>query len=198
LIDSFSSLLHKDTERIWSCSFIQLKVNGLAIVFQYGSNTSPDRLNSEDRLCGDAKSLGLAYILGQYHLGFTVYSHKNGCAAADLIRAPGKRAWGVLYEIPDYLLSRDTSGERKSMEDIEGPNYRRRRINVIRADEDGDLLDAWTYTVRPEKREKGLRTSLEYVNHILTGLKENQAPEEYIEEVKARILKNNPDLKDRI
>src|SRR2546423_5461759 len=35
--------------------------NKMAYVFQYGSNTSPSRLNSEDRFRGDARSPGSGY-----------------------------------------------------------------------------------------------------------------------------------------
>lgn len=168
----------------------------MALVFQYGSNTSSVRLNGPKRLRGYAKSLGLAYTVGQYHLGFTVWSNTNNCAAADLVRAPGRKAWGVIYEIPDNLLSRDSAGDRKSLDAIEGPRYRRRKIRVCRANMPYAPLTVWTYTVTT--KQKGLRTSREYANHILTGLREHKAPADYIEQVKSRVLKNNPDLREHI
>ncbi|MEK9138018.1 MAG: hypothetical protein AAB393_12905, partial [Bacteroidota bacterium] len=99
----------------------------MAFVFQYGSNSSSRRLNSVGRLRGDARSLGLAQTVGQYDLGFTVWSKTNQCAAADLVRAHGRHVWGVLYDIPDYLLSRGTAGSRRSLDAIEGRLYKRRR-----------------------------------------------------------------------
>jgi hypothetical protein len=168
----------------------------MALVFQYGSNTSSARLNASERLRGDAKSLGLAYTVGQYDLGFTVWSKTNNCATADLVRAPGRKVWGVLYEIPDSLLSRETADDRKSLDAIEGPRYRRRKIRVCRANTPDAPLTVWTYTAIT--KEKGLRTSRDYVNHILTGLREAHAPADYIAHVKARILKNNPDLQEHI
>lgn len=168
----------------------------MALVFQYGSNTSSARLNSPDRLNGDAKSLGLAYTMGQYDLGFTVFSSTNNCAAADLVRTPGRKAWGVLYEIPDNLLSKNTAGNRKSLEAIEGPQYRKRKIRVCKVNAPDTQLTVWTYTVKT--KQKGWKTSREYVNHILSGLYAHHAPADYIEHVKDRILNNNPDLREYI
>ena len=165
----------------------------MTLVFQYGSNTSSSRLNAKERLDGDAVSLGLAYTIGQYDLGFTVWSNTNNCAAADIVRAPGKKVWGVLYEIPDYLLSKHTAGKRKSLDEIEGPRYRRRKIRVCKASSMDSPMSVWTYTVI--NKGKGLKTSRDYANHIIAGLHEHQAPEEYIEHVKARIIRNNPNLR---
>lgn len=168
----------------------------MALIFQYGSNTSSLRLNSQERLCGDAISLGLAYTVGQFNLGFTVWSRTNNCAAEDLVRACGKKVWGVLYEIPDNLLSKATAVDRRSLDEIEGPRYRRRKIRVCRADTPLSPLTVWTYTVID--KNKGIKTSRDYVKHILTGLQEHHAPPEYIAHVKARILKNNPELRPEI
>lgn len=53
----------------------------MALVFQYGSNTSPDRLNTDDRLCGDAQSLGAVITEDDFELDFTIWSNGNECAA---------------------------------------------------------------------------------------------------------------------
>lgn len=179
-------------------AYVGRRIGGMSVafVFQYGSNTSSGRLNSEDRLQGDARLLGLAYTVGQYDLGFTVWSRTNNCAAADLVRAPGRHVWGVLYDIPDHLLSRDTANNRRSLDEIEGPRYRRRKIKICRAGMRETLLTVWTYTVIT--RQNGLKTSRKYANHIITGLQENQAPQEYIDHVRTRVLKNNPGLEGQI
>jgi len=166
----------------------------MAILFQYGSNLSFTRINSENRLCGDAKSLGLAYTFGKYDIGFTSWSTTNGCAAADLIRSRKRIVCGVLYEIPDYLLSRETSNQRKSMDAIEGPNYRRRKIRILRKGNRKKILNVWTYTVR--NRRKGIKTSKTYADFIINGLKENNAPRKYVKHIKDRIVNNNSELRD--
>lgn len=168
----------------------------MALVFQYGSNTSVRRLNSPDRLRGDATSLGLAFTFENFQLDFTVWSNTNNCAAADIVPGNGRRVWGVLYEIPDYLISRDTSGERRSFDAIEGPRYRRQEIQVCKASDPETSITAWTYTVID--KQDSLKTSCEYATHILTGLREHQAPSEYIEYVKDCIVRNNPDLQGLI
>ena len=53
------------------------------LVFQYGSNCSTARLNSHDRLRGDAVALGRADLDG-YQLAFDVWSDGNNCAASDI------------------------------------------------------------------------------------------------------------------
>lgn len=168
----------------------------MALVFQFGSNMSTLRLNSMDRLCGDAKSIGLVSTVGHYTLGFTVWSQSNKCTAADLVRARGRHVWGVLYEIPEKLLSRDTAGNRRSLDEIEGVRYKRRKIKIHMKDDSNKVLTVWTYTVI--KKQQDLITSLEYVNHILQGLHEHEAPKDYINHVKNRILRNNLALKGQI
>jgi len=168
----------------------------MTLVFQYGSNTSTQRLNSPDRLCGDATSLGLALTVESFQFDFTVWSTTNKCAAADIIPGSGGRIWGVLYEIPDYLISRDTAGGRKSLDAIEGSKYQRQKIQVCKESDLETPITVLTYTVI--NKQVGLRTSYEYVTHILAGLSEHHAPTEYIEYVKSCIVRNNPGLQNRI
>jgi hypothetical protein len=49
-----------------------------------------------------------------------------------------------------------------------------------------------TYVVK--HKQIGLRTSLVYVKHIITGLRDNNVPDEYIDYVKTRVIANNPGL----
>ena len=164
----------------------------MALFFQYGSNTSTTRLNSEERLRGDARDLGLAYTEVPFELDFDVWSTRNACAAADLREGRGRPIWGVLYEVPDYLIRRETSGERKSLDAIEGERYECRAIRVRRPDTTPVAGDVITYTVR--NPEAGLRTSIEYASHIIYGLRAHGAPDEYLAYVKERVIANNPDL----
>src|SRR5438045_1058197 len=106
----------------------------MAYVFQYGSNTSTVRLNSNDRLQGDARPLGAAYTQEDFDLDFDVWSTKNNCAASDIVSGHGRKIWGVLYEIPDYLITSDTSGQRKSLDAIEGLKYKRISIALNQPD----------------------------------------------------------------
>lgn len=171
----------------------------MAFVFQYGSNMSAARLNHADRLAGDAKAIGIARTIEPFELAFTVWSKTNACAAADIVPSKtGRSVYGVVYDIPDFLLSRDTAKKhnRKSLDAIEGEgtNYVRRTIDLFRAD--GSKLSAMTYVVR--ERGVGLKTSLAYVKHIFDGLKEHSIPEDYHQYVVSRIVDNNPALQKEV
>jgi hypothetical protein len=157
------------------------------------------RLNGKDRLAGDAKKYCVARTKEPFDLMFTVLSTSNKCAAADLVSAnTGRSIYGVVYDIPDFLLSRDTAkqGNRRSLDAIEGEgtNYFRTTIDLIT--NDGAAISAVTYLVR--KRKSGLKTSLEYVNHILIGLKEHNIPDEYRQYVRSKIVENNSELENAL
>jgi hypothetical protein len=163
----------------------------MALVFQYGSNTSSARLNGGNRLRGDAADLGLVCTRQPYELVFDVWSEQNECAAADIRPGSGRPIWGVLYEIPDYLVAGPAPG-RRTLKQIEGPHYAQTMIGIQRPDGtqiDGDVI---TFTVREPRA--GLRTSLEYATHILTGLREHGAPQEYLAYVTRQITNNNAEL----
>lgn len=167
----------------------------MAYIFQYGSNMSVTRLNSPDRLLGDAKVFGVAKTVELFHLMFTVHSNTNDCAAADIVPSEsGRNIYGVVYEVPDYLISRETAraADRKSMDAVEGEgrNYIRQPIELEVAD--GSRLSAVTYVVKTKRHD--LKTSSEYVQHILDGLKEHEMPEEYCRYVAEQVAKNNKEI----
>jgi cation transport regulator ChaC len=167
----------------------------MALVFQYGSNCSSARLNSAERLQGDAIPIGLAETVDNYELRFDVWSTGNNCAAADIVPEGDSTVFGVLYEVPDKLIDRNAAPRgRKSFDAIEGNAYERRSIRVKR--QDGTVVDAVTYVVRQPARD--LRTSIEYVRHIVTGLRENGADEGYITRVKHAAARNNIDVREQI
>jgi len=166
----------------------------MSLVFQYGSNTSVERLNSSHRLNGAAKVIAPAYTVDNYELDFTVWSESNSCAAADIVPEGSTRIWGVIYEIPDELIYRDLSGSKKSLDAIEGEggNYKRTEIQVISNDDDNSTISILTYVVR--KRKKNLLTSAAYASEIIKGLKSHDIPIEYLGYVYKRILSNNSAL----
>jgi len=168
----------------------------MAIVFQYGSNCDAQRLNSSDRLCGDANFIEIASTVDNFELDFTVFSKTNNCAAADIVPRSGRKIWGVLYDIPDHLIKRETADQRKSLDAIEGEgvNYQRTTITVQRRDE--TTTPAITYIAKT--RRVGLKTSLKYVEYIIKGLRGADVPNDYIEYVKQRVVENNPGLKKPI
>jgi len=166
----------------------------MALVFQYGSNCSENEINSEDRLCGDATFVGVAETVEDFELAFDVQSARRGCAASDIVRKNGGKVWGVLYEVPEYLIKKETAKPRgrKSFDQIEGEstNYKRETIEVRRPN--GVVVTALTYTVK--NPQFGLKTNVDYVRHIVCGLRDHQVPDEYIAKVKAIASANNPDI----
>lgn len=171
----------------------------MTLVFQYGSNMSVARLNGDDRLAGDAKLSCVATTVEPFELVFSVWSRSNNCAAADLLPSrAGRNIYGVLYDVPDFLLSRHTAKEkgRKSLDAIEGEgaNYVRAMIDVVT--NNGATVRAMTYVAK--NRQANLKTSAAYVNHILAGLNEHKMPEEYCQYVKSKIIENNGALRDAL
>lgn len=167
-------------------------VGATRLVFQYGSNCLDAQINGKDRLKGDARFVGIAETVDDYELAFHVFSKGRHCAAADIVQKPGGKAWGALYEIPEYLIGRDTAGarDRKSLDAIEGEgtNYERREIKVRKPD--GQIVMALTYTVRDPRPD--LKTEIDYVRYIIAGCRERRIPETYIDKVKAIATANNP------
>jgi cation transport regulator ChaC len=166
----------------------------MALVFQYGSNCLDSEINSKSRLCGDAQFVDIAETVEDFELAFDVQSTGRGCAASDIMRNPGGKVYGVLYEVPDYLIGRQTAKarSRKSFDEIEGEgtNYNREMIKVRRPD--GEVVLALTYTVKCPK--PGLKTNIDYVRHIVCGLREHGISDEYIAKVKAIAAANNPGI----
>jgi hypothetical protein len=164
------------------------------LVFQYGSNCSDSQINGKDRLKGDAKFVSIAETVYDFELAFDVFSNGRHCAAADIVRKPGAKIWGVLYEIPTYLIGRDTARARgrKSLDAIEGQgaNYERTDIDVRKSN--GQIVSALTYTVRNPRA--GLATDLDYVRYIIAGLRERGIPTDYIDRVKKIASASNPGI----
>jgi len=166
----------------------------MALLFQYGSNCSEGEINSKSRLCGDAQFVGIAETVEDFELAFDVQSAARGCAASDTVRKAGDKVWGVLYEVPDYLIDRKTAMAcgRKSFDEVEGEgtNYKRETIKVCRPS--GEIVSALTYTVKSPKA--GLRTNTGYVRLIVYGLRQHKISDEYIAKVKRIAAANNPGI----
>ena len=164
----------------------------MALVFQYGSNCPESQINGKDRLCGDAKFIGIAETVEDFRLAFDVWSTNRQCAASDIVESPGSKVWGVLYEVPDFLIERKTASaqNRRSLDAIEGEggNYKRETIAVRR--DNGPIVTGLTYRVQSPKPD--LKTNLEYVGYIVSGLRERGVREDYIDHVKKLAQTNNP------
>jgi gamma-glutamylcyclotransferase (GGCT)/AIG2-like uncharacterized protein YtfP len=167
-------------------------------VFQYGSNCLDSEINSDKRLCGHAKFIGTAETVKEFELAFDVWSNGRGCAASDIVSKPGGKVWGALYEIPEYLIAKETARPRgrRSLDEIEGvgTNYQREMIDVRRAD--GQVINVLTYTVIKPRAD--VKTNEAYVGYIVAGLRERGVNEAYIARVKTIAIANNLDIADLV
>lgn len=66
------------------------------MLFQYGSNMNPDRLNGVDRLNGAAEFVGMAKLPGS-GIRFDLYSQNNGCGVTDIVPSAGETAAGLEF-----------------------------------------------------------------------------------------------------
>lgn len=72
------------------------------------------------------------FALNRYEFDFDVWSEGRQCFASDIRKSTkGRQIWGVLYEVPDDLMSRATvPAGRRSMDAIEGEGTNCRRIKL--------------------------------------------------------------------
>ncbi len=165
----------------------------MAIIFSYGSNTDTIHLNSDERLKGEARCIGLAVTVEPHVFKLSVPSDIHGCTAT--IEPGGTEGvWGVLYEVPDHIIERDTEKPQrwKSLDQIEAEGKNTERITIRVRRVSGEEVAAITYV--GIRKEEGLRTTAEYSSCILDGLKSHGAPMVYVHKVREIILANNPDL----
>jgi hypothetical protein len=155
----------------------------MPLVFQYGSNCDEARLNAPKRLAGDAHDVRRAETIEEFEIAFDVWSQTNGCAASNLVRVPGsgRRAWGVLCEIPADLIRGRRTDDRKTLTQIEGNRYEERPILVRNTDD--EEVEVTTFLVKPNEQRFGLWTSFDYIQHIVNGLRAHEIPEEYVQRV---------------
>lgn len=161
----------------------------MPLVFQYGSNCTAGRLNGPHRLNGHAEVCGCAQTIEDFGIAFDVYSHTNGCAASDLIPTPSRKAWGVLYQIPDDFIRGKRLDGQKTLAQIEGSAYEEKTIRV--RNRDGDEVEAITFVVKHEKRHTGIATNAAYVSWIIYGLREHGVGEDYIAYVLGVAIETN-------
>jgi cation transport regulator ChaC len=173
----------------------------MALVFQYGSNLDSARLNGPTRLQGDARVLSKAVTQDDFEFVFDIWStSEGGRAAADIISGRGQKIWGVIYDIPDYLIKRSTAQarQRKALDAIEGEGTNYKRIPIGLNWPDGRSVAEPVITYIGNARQPAIKTNQQYVNHILRGVKEHGLPADYVSYVKQRIKSNNPELDTEI
>ncbi len=158
------------------------------MLFQYGSNMDPDRLNSADRLNGAAHEIGAARLKG-WGVRFDLYGERAQGGVTDIVRSAKEHVEGVLYKVPCRLVVAPR-GERSAMDLIEGAglgkesNYKPLKLSVWRG---GKKIEARTYVGTVLGRKRFLRRSVQdrrvsknYFGYILNGAKRFRFPASYI------------------
>jgi gamma-glutamylcyclotransferase (GGCT)/AIG2-like uncharacterized protein YtfP len=145
-------------------------MGGTMLYFSYGSFMSMDVLKQH---CPSVKKISTA-ILPNFEVVFNYYSqnYKGGCTGAEF--APGKIAYGVLYEISEE--------EILHLDQIEGVyNAKYYRQEVVVVTDTGRMKNAFLY--RTTNPSGPYETTRVYLGKLLTGAKENHLPVEYIEQL---------------
>ena len=176
----------------------------MAKVFQYGSNCDEERLNSRlnSRLRDAAHLISRAQTVDNFEIAFDVWTSKNKCAAADLVRRGNKPAWGVLYEIAEDFIDGSPPDGGKTLAQIENGGdgkdgkYEKQCIQVeIVKGKTKSVVSAVTFLVKASARVSGKPTSPTYVEHIVKGMREQEILEEYIGDVLDTALETLPGQK---
>lgn len=158
------------------------------MLFQYGSNMDPDRLNSAARLDGAAKAIGVGRLKG-WGIRFDLYGELALGGVTDIVQKKTEHVEGVLYKVP-YRSVVSPRGQRPRMDEIEGArlgeesNYKRLKISVLRGRK---KVEPRTYVGTVAGRKRFLRRSTEdrlvsdtYFAHILTGARRFRLPASYV------------------
>lgn len=111
---------------------------GRVLYFAYGSNLDDDQMRSR---CPSAREVGRA-VLGNHALTFGGFSHRWGGAVASVLRAPGGRVEGVLYQIDE--------GDVRALDRFEGHPFAYERVIKLVVDERGRRRRAALYR-QPEE-----------------------------------------------
>ena len=121
--------------------------------------------------CPSHRVLGPAE-LPDHRLAFRRRSIRWGAGVVDLVPAPGRSVWGVVYELPLGLGELDTK-------EGAGWAYRRREVDVRL---DDSTIGAVAYEVL-EKEPAEVPPRADYVQLLVTGAREHGLPDSYIAEL---------------
>lgn len=169
-----------------------------ALLFQYGSNMSEDRLAAKIREHQsyapvgaelDVRLLGCARLKG-WRFVLDLYSARQECLVGDIVEGEdGDEVWGALYELDRQLLVR-SDGRRSVLDRIEGhrtemdpENYRPIAVTV---ELDGDPREAHTYVGGEDARQRcrldhpDAAPRPDYLRAILDGANAVGLPATYI------------------
>jgi hypothetical protein len=152
-----------------------LRLGDPVLYFAYGSNMNEAQMVER---CPSARFAGVA-TLPDRQLAFTRRSVNRGCGAADAVKAPGHKLWGVVYEFSDADLPRLDRSEGYQPGRTRN-SYWRRECNVFLGDDDSQPRLVSTYFA--EAQPNPPRPNRVYKTLILSGAR-GRLPPEYVAEL---------------
>ena len=138
--------------------------------FAYGSNMASSQM--ADR-CPGAVCLGAARLPG-YRLAFDAWSNRRGGLVADVLPAPGRNVWGVLWQVTE-----DHAEALDRYEGVAGGQYRRDHLQVESVA--GETLDVFVYVIC-NPGEDGPTTDA-YRDLLLEGAREHRLPPHWVKAI---------------
>lgn len=148
------------------------------LYFAYGSNMDWEQMRQR---CPSAGFLHRA-TLPDRQIAFTRKSVSRGCGVADVVRASGRRVWGVVYDIADTEIGK--------LDECEGYQhgrdrnaYWRRECTVFVDDGAQNPLACSSYFATPQPEPP--LPNRAYVRHLLDGARHWGLPAEYIGQLEA-------------
>jgi len=161
---------------------------GRKFYFAYASDMLEERLRKGSS--PSARKLGPAYVAGRA-FEYSIYAKVWRGGVGDLVPVPdlGRRAWGVLYEVPaaDIAALDQQKGVAK-----DDPKYK--RITVEAVDADGRAASAITYVLHDNKRTpdagsptgfQRFKPTKQYRSCVVNGARQAGLPADYLEELAA-------------
>lgn len=150
------------------------------LYFGYGSNMPKAVI---ERRVGPCKRVGVAYISG-YALRFHKQSHIDHTGKCDAYRTgePTDRVWGALYRL--------TKDQFATMDELEGPGYRRVAVRVTIGEW---AVEAELYLAKPNAVNPDLPPLDSYKECVLEGARELDLPRDYIDAIEAVPSVPDPD-----
>lgn len=133
--------------------------------FAYGSNMNWLQMQ---RRCPSARFVCITRLI-DYHFGITRHSRLRDCGTANVIPAPGKEVWGIVYDVDDGDLIRLDSFE---------DGYRRETLAVGAAAGGEKIFTALVYV--GELESNAPLPNAEYKRLIVEGAKHWGLPAAYV------------------
>ena len=138
--------------------------------FAYGSNLWTDQMLARTGSIGDSAHKLRIARLANFRLVFRTLE-TGGPAYANIL-SPGDGVVGVVYRLSAAALA--------TLDRYEG-GYNRQSIQVT--DEQGEVLTAIAYVMRPGPGVDFGQPSAEYLKRIVTGARQHSLPEQYMAEM---------------